>query len=118
MTTLYEQLGGAAAVDAAVTHFYDLLLDDPRVMHLFYSIDMPRQIRKQKQFLTYIFGGPGGYDGKSMREAHRHLNLTEEHFRAVMEHVEQTLKDLSIREELRQQVLKIAASHRDEVLNL
>jgi len=26
------------------------------------------------------FGGPSNYTGKDMREGHKHLNLTEEHF--------------------------------------
>jgi hemoglobin len=55
--SLYEQLGGEAAVDAAVDVFYRKVLSDDRVSSFFDDIDMDQQIAKQKAFLTMVFGG-------------------------------------------------------------
>jgi len=59
MTTLYEKLGGAPAIDAAVDIFYDKVLADERIKHFFVNTDMAKQRQHQKNFLTYAFGGSG-----------------------------------------------------------
>ena len=56
MSTLYEQLGGEGAVDAAVNLFYRKVLADSRIARFFDDIDMDEQIVKQKAFLTMTFG--------------------------------------------------------------
>jgi len=64
------------------------------------------------------FGGPSNYTGKDMREGHKHLNLTEEHFQAVAGNLKATLEELNVPSDLIDQVMAIAASTHDEVLNL
>lgn len=118
MTSVYEQIGGAGAVDAAVDIFYRKVLGDPVISHFFDSVDMDGQIGKQKSFLTMAFGGPNNYTGMDMREGHKHMNLTEEHFNAVAGHLSATLEDLSVPQNLIDEVMAIAASTHDDVLNL
>lgn len=118
MSTIFEQIGGAAAVDAAVDIFYRRVLSDPVISHFFDDVDMDRQIGKQKAFLTMAFGGPNSYSGQDMRNAHKHLKLTEEHFQAVAGHLQGTLEELNVPQNLIGEVMKIAASTHDDVLNL
>ena len=120
MTTLYERLGGAEAVDTAVDIFYRKMLSDDRVNYFFDNTDMDRQIAKQKAFLTMVFGGPNNYTGKDMREGHKHLverGLNDEHVDIVIEHLGGTLKELGARDEDIEEVAAIANSVRDDVLN-
>ncbi|MFT4693859.1 MAG: hemoglobin [Francisella sp.] len=71
MQTLFEKLGGEAAVDAAaVDKFYRKVLADDRVKDFFKNTDMKKQTKHQKHFLTYAFGGSDTYSGKGMRHAH------------------------------------------------
>lgn len=118
MSSLFEQLGGAGAVDAAVDIFYRKVLADPVISDFFDSVDMDKQIGKQKAFLTMAFGGPNSYTGKDMREAHKHMKLTEEHFTAVATHLQATLQELGVPENLIGEVMAIAGSTHDDVLNL
>jgi hemoglobin len=118
MASVYEQIGGAGAVDAAVDIFYRKVLADPVISHFFDGVDMDRQIGKQKAFLTLAFGGPNNYSGKDMRNAHKHMKLTEQHFQAVAGHLVATLKELSVPQHLIDEVVKIAVSTHDDVLNL
>jgi hemoglobin len=118
MSSVFEQIGGAAAVDAAVDIFYRKVLSDPLISHFFDSVDMDRQIGKQKAFLTMAFGGPNNYTGKDMRNAHKHMKLTEAHFGAVAGHLQSTLQELNVPANLIGEVLKIAASTHDDVLNV
>lgn len=66
-TPLFEQLGGAPAVDAAVDRFYRKVLKDERINRFFEGVDMDKQAAKQKAFLTMVFGGPHSYTGLDMR---------------------------------------------------
>jgi hemoglobin len=116
--SIYEKIGGDAAVDAAVDIFYKKVLADDRISSFFDTVDMPGQIQKQKAFLTMAFGGPNNYTGKDMREAHKDMNLTEEHFGAVAECLVGTLQELSVPQELIDEVVGVALSVKDDVLNV
>ncbi len=48
MTTLFEQLGGNASVDAAVDIFYRKVLSDDSISHFFDDVDMDRMRAMQK----------------------------------------------------------------------
>ncbi len=120
MSTLYERIGGAAAVDQAVDIFYRKVLADDRIKDFFDDVDMDRQIAKQKGFLTMVFGGPNEYTGKDMREGHKHLvarGLNDSHVDAVIELLGGTLQELGVAEADIQEVAVIANSVRDDVLN-
>ncbi len=120
-STLYERLGGAAAIDAAVDIFYRRVLADAYVKPFFEGVDMEKQAAKQKAFLTMVFGGPHAYTGKDMREAHKHLvhekGLDDTHFDHILAHLRSTLAELGVGEGTIQEVIDIAESTRDDVLD-
>lgn len=114
---LFERLGGHAAVEAAVDIFYGKVLADPHISHFFDSVDMDAQRTKQKRFLAMAFGGPQ-YPAPSLRKAHAHMKLEESHFGAVAGHLQATLEELKVPKDLIGEVMAIAASTHDDVLNL
>ena len=119
MSSLFEQLGGQPAVDAAVDIFYRKVLSDDRISGFFDDVDMDRQIGKQKAFLTMAFGGPSRYSGADLRTGHAHLvkrGLDDTHFNAVAEHLNGTLEELGVAPDLIGQVMAIAGSTRNDVL--
>jgi len=119
-SSLYEQLGGEAAVDAAVDVFYRKVLSDDRVSAFFDDVDMDQQIAKQKAFLTMVFGGPVAYSGNDMRTGHAHLiqrGLNDSHVNAVIELLGESLREVGAPEHLIAQVAGIAESARADVLN-
>lgn len=118
--TLYQRLGGAPAVDAAVEMFYRRVLADPRTARFFDDVDMDRQIAKQAAFLTMVFGGPNAYTGQDLRTAHGDLvgrGLGDEQVDAVIELLGATLRELGVPEAEIAEVAGIAGSVRDDVLN-
>ncbi len=118
--TLYERIGQEPAVNAAVDLFYRKVLADPSVSHFFTSVDMDEQRSKQKAFLTMVFGGPNDYTGSDMRTAHAGLvdkGLNEQHFNAVAGHLQATLDELGVDPTLSTEVMTLAASTKDDVLN-
>jgi hemoglobin len=119
MANLFEQIGGAAAVDAAVDKFYRRVLGDDRINAFFDGVDMERQAAKQKAFLTMAFGGPHNYTGLDMKNGHAHLvarGLNDSHFDAVVEDLGATLKEMGVADDLISQVAAIAETTREDVL--
>lgn len=117
MSTLYERIGGEAAVNKAVDVFYDIVLADNRINGFFAGLDMVAQAKKQKAFLTMAFGGPHNYTGKDMRAGHAHLGLTDMHFDAVVENLAKTLKSLGVNDADINEVAALAETTRADVLN-
>jgi hemoglobin len=120
MTTLYERLGGAPAMEAAVDIFYRKVLSDDRISRFFEDVDMDRQAAKQKAFLTMVTGGPANYTGADMRKGHAHLvaqGLNDSHFDAVVELLAGTLTELGADAKDIAEVGALADSVRDDVLN-
>jgi hemoglobin len=118
--TLFEKIGGSAAVDAAVDLFYRRVLSDDHISKYFETVDMERQHQKQKAFLTMVFGGPNDYSGRDMRESHAPLvknGLDDSHFDAVAGHLKATLEELGVADDLVAEVMTIAGGTRDDVLN-
>lgn len=118
--SLFDTLGGAAAVDAAVDIFYRRVLNDPYAVPFFEGVDMEKQAVKQKAFLTMAFGGPHNYTGKDMRTGHKHLikmGLDDTHFDHILMHLRSTLAELGVGNILIDQVIAIAESTRDDVLD-
>jgi hemoglobin len=115
--SLYHRLGGKAAVEAAVDKFYVKVLADKRINHFFEDINMTTQHRRQKAFLSAAFGSPVAWKGKDMRRAHEDMTLTEVHFNAVAENLQKTLEEMKVPQPLIGEVMTIAASTKDAVLN-
>jgi hemoglobin len=117
--SLYDRIGGEAAVDAAVELFYRKVLNDHRINRFFDNTDMDTQIAKQKAFFTMAFGGPNTYTGQDMRNAHAKMvkiGLDDSHFDAVMEHLGASLTELKVPADLIGEAAAIAESTRNDVL--
>ena len=118
-SALFDRLGGAAAVDAAVDKFYRRVLADDRINRFFEGVDMDKQAAKQKAFLTMVFGGPNNYTGEDMRKGHAHLvkkGLNDSHFDAVVEELGATLTEMGGPNELIAEVAALAEPTSADVL--
>lgn len=117
--TLFERLGGDAAIYAAADLFYEKIMNDERLRPFFAGLDLQAQVRKQVAFLSWAFDGPTPWRGRDIRSAHAPLRargLTAEHFDAVVAHFGATLQELGVDRELREAVLDRVEALRPEVL--
>ncbi len=119
--TLFERIGGEGAVNAAVDLFYRKVLADNTLAPFFEAVNMDEQRAKQKAFLTVAFGGPNNYTGKDLRTAHAgavEKGMNESHFGAVAGHLQSTLEELNVPAPLIDEVMAIAGSTKNDVLNM
>jgi Bacterial-like globin len=68
--TLYERLGGEAAIKEIVWLFYQRVIADPQLVGYFSGVDMMRQRRHMATFLSGALGGPRTYTGRDLETAH------------------------------------------------
>jgi len=118
--SLYDEIGGAGAIEAALDKFYPKILGDPRVSGLFNGIDMARLKKHGRAFLTMAFGGPNQYEGRDLRAAHRRAvgqGLNDALFEVFMGHFRATLDELSVPPPKIAEIVKIAEGGRNDVLN-
>lgn len=117
--SLFDRIGGTAAVDASVDLFYAKVMSDPSISRFFANTDLEAQNKMQRSFLTLAFGGPNRYSGRGMRAAHAPAvadGLSAVHFDAVIGHLRSTLTELTVPAPLITEVLAIAESVRADVL--
>jgi hemoglobin len=119
-TSLYERIGGEAAVMAAVDIFYGKVLANTLTRPFFDGLDMQAQIRKQVAFMSWAFGGPTEYRGRDLTAAHAHLvrakGLNDTHFDAVATCLEETLVELGVERPLIDEALQLVGTTRGAVL--
>lgn len=118
--SLYKRIGGEAAVRATVTKLYDKLLSDDEVAPFFENSNVETLRHSQTAFVTFAFGGPNHYTGKTMRKAHEKSvtqGLTDRHFDLVTHHLKEAMQELSVPANLIAEALDIVEDTRDDVLN-
>jgi hemoglobin len=119
--SLYERLGGDAALQAAVVGLYEKVMADPVLVPYFAELEMDAQTKKMIGFMKMAMGGSHEYSGRDLRTAHRPLvekGMGERHFDAVVTHLEATFEELSISEDLIAEALELVASTYGDVLCL
>jgi hemoglobin len=114
--TLFEAIGGHAAVGAAVEEFYRRVLADPDLTPFFGGVPLQRLKAHQAAFFAQALRGPGRYTGRSMREAHAGLGITDAHFDRVAHHLVETLATLGVDQGIIEQVISAVAPLRSEVV--
>jgi hemoglobin len=97
-SSLYEQVGGAPAVELLVDRFYERLWADSSLQKYFVGIDRADLKRHQRMFLNLALGGGEPYTGRPLPEAHRDLRIDNVAFDKVAEHLTITMRELEIDE--------------------
>jgi hemoglobin len=114
---MYQSVGGDAGLTVLVDTFYNRLWSDPDLKHYFDGIDRDALKRHQRMFLTYVLGGgPDAYDGRPLPEAHRGLNITDEAFDGVAQHLRLSLEELDIDRPLISIILGFVEGARPQVV--
>lgn len=119
--SLYDKLGGEAAIDGVVSILYRKIIEDDQLNGYFEGICVHYQQYKQKVFLTMVLGGPTQFSGKDLRKAHERLvneqGLTDLHFDRVVGHLRAALEEVNASEEDIDGVIAIAEGTRNDVLS-
>lgn len=123
--TLYERLGGIFAIAAVVDNFSDRLLKNPKIvdanpeLHEWhtetYHSRLPGLNWLRTLWLASLAGGPFGYTGRELRDAHFDLKISPEVFDEVAAELANTLDDFKVPEREKGAVLATFAGEKSEV---
>lgn len=114
--SLYDEIGGEAKVRAVLRLLYDMLFEDPMVGFLFAGKDKGRIVEQQVAFTCGFLGGPQGYSGRPLPEAHAALPLLPGHFDRRHRLLAQVLSDEEVPAQVSRAWLRIDESLRSSVL--
>ncbi|GAA0962538.1 group 1 truncated hemoglobin [Actinocorallia libanotica] len=115
--SIYDAIGGAAAVGAAVDDFYVRVLADPKLEGFFTGTDVARLKSHQRAFIAAALGGPELYKGRDLASSHAHLGIGDEHFDAVVAHLAATLASLGVPEETIGEIAAALAPLRADIVS-
>ena len=94
--SLYDRLGGVYNIATVVDGLIDRVMADPRLNANPRVDEAHHRVSAAgfKYFVTELVcsasGGPQTYSGRSMGDAHRHLMITDEEWRAFIDDLQQT----------------------------
>ena len=114
--SLYDAIGGRAALVAAVDVFYRRVLADPELSPFFPAGVGERHRAYLTTFLGEALGGPRRYRGPDIAAAHRGLRISDVHFGLVAGHLIATLDELGVPRHLTDQIIGIVATLQSAVV--
>jgi hemoglobin len=120
--SLYERLGGVYNIAAVVDDFIDRLsVNDELNANLAISEARGRvQPAGLKFQVTAQFceetGGPQRYIGRSMKESHEHLNITERQWQIMLDEFKVTLDKFEVPEKEQQELFAIVESTKADIV--
>ena len=121
--SLYDRLGAASGIASIVDDVVEAHMTNPVIRARFLPYrEQPERLSVIKQHLRNFFaagcGGPETYNGRSMPDAHRGMNLTEAEYVAAIDDILTTLEARGIDEATRKDVLAILYSLKGDILHL
>ncbi len=114
--SLYIRLGGEPVVSRVAEQMVNRLANNPRVNHSFKKVNLEKLYKKITIHICAITGGGCEYTGDDMKTVHAGLDITEEDIYAMVESLRQALDDNGVGEREKNELLKILAPMKREVV--
>ena len=116
--SLYDEIGGHKTLNTvygvAITRIYT----DPVIGHYFKGVPK-KHLRDQLVLQTCeLIGGPCEYDGKTMLESHKGLNIKEREFYILVEYVQGAMRDVGLTYQQENRILNKLAPIKYETVYL
>lgn len=120
--SLYERLGGVYSIATVVDDFIDRIMVDerlnanPAVDEAHHKVPPPGFKYLVTEMVCWAAGGPQNYTGRTMRDSHEHLNITEEEWQAFTDDLQQTLDKFDVPAAEQDELKTIVNSTHDDIV--
>ncbi len=123
--SLYERLGGEAAIAAVVDEFVGRAAGDPKVNFTRQGTSMAweasaKNVARLKsllvQFIGMATGGPQKYQGRGMKEVHAGMRITDAEFDALAGDLQASLVHFKVPWAEQEELLAIVGTTRGEIV--
>jgi hemoglobin len=120
--SLYERLGGVYSIATVVDDFINRIMVDPRlnanprVNEAHHRVSPPGFKYLVTEMVCEATGGPQKYTGRSMRDSHQHLLITDAEWEAFLDDFKQTLDKFGVPPAEQAELKAIVKSTRTEIV--
>ena len=100
--SLYDRLGGVYAIAAVIDDFIDRIMDNPRlnanpkVDEAHHRVSRAGFKYLVTEMVCWATGGPQQYTGRSMRDSHVHLDITEDEWQVFLADLQACLDHFAV----------------------
>ena len=120
--SLYDRLGGVYNIATVVDDFIERLLvnetlnANPAINEARERVPKAGLKFRVTALVSQATGGPENYTGRSMKEAHLNLNITEEEWQAMMADFKETLDKFQVPENEQNELFAIMESTKGDIV--
>lgn len=117
--SLYDRLGGVDAIKAVVKDFVEeRVAKDNRINARFMNTDIPKLEGLLTDQICAATGGPCTYTGRSMKETHAGMHITEAEFTALVEDLEASLEKFNVGKAEQDELIGALAKMHDDIVGV
>jgi hemoglobin len=122
MASLYDRLGGVYSIATVVDDFIErLLVNDtlnanPRINEARQRVPKAGLKFQVTTLVCQVTGGPCTYTGRSMKDSHRHLNITEKEWAAMVADFKKSLSKFKVPEKEQGDLVSIVESTKGDIV--
>ena len=116
--SLYDRLGGQSAITAVVDSFVGIVAKDSRINKKFARSDIGRVKRMLVDQVCTQTGGPCTYTGRTMKEAHLNMGVTEGEFNALVEDLVTTLNAFNVPKPEQDELLNALGTMKADIIEV
>ncbi len=114
--SLYDRLGGQAAIVAVVDDFVGNVAKDKRINGFFAHADIPHLKMELVDQICSATGGPCTYTGKDMKTAHAGMGIHSRDFNALVGDLGKTLKKFKVPKKEQGELVAILAPLKKDIV--
>ena len=116
--SLYDRLGGKDAITSVINDFVANVAADKRINARFAKTNIPHLKQMLVEQVCQATGGPCTYTGKSMRDAHKGMKITEADFNALVEDLTQSLDKFKVGEKEKGELLSALGGMKGDIVGV
>ena len=120
--SLYDRLGGVYAIAAVMDDFINRVMDNPRlnanpkVDEAHHRVSRAGFKYLVTEMVCWATGGPQQYSGRSMRDSHVHLDITEEEWQVFLADLQACLDHFVVPKAEQGEIFAIVNSTKSDIV--
>jgi hemoglobin len=120
--SLYDRLGGVYAIAAVMDDLIDRVMDNPRlnanpkVDEAHHRVSRAGFKYLVTEMVCWATGGPQQYTGRSMRDSHVHLDITEEEWQVFLGDLQACLNKFTVPEAEQREIFALINSTKSDIV--
>jgi hemoglobin len=120
--SLYDRLGGVYAIAAVIDDFIDRIMDNPRlnanpkVDEAHHRVSRAGFKYLVTEMVCWATGGPQQYSGRSMRDSHEHLDITEGEWQVFLDDLQACLDTFAVPQAEQSEIFALVNSTKGDIV--